>query len=67
MSEFMFQIMKRNIVSQRRKYSPASQTGVLMSIFAGIGVVLMATFLAVMVNDFTPFGGDYPGELQDGV
>jgi hypothetical protein len=38
-----------------------------MSIFAGIGVVLMATFLAVMINDFTPFGGDYPGELQDGV
>jgi hypothetical protein len=62
----MFHINKRNIVSQRQNYS-LDKTGVLMSIFAGIGVVLMATFLAVMINDFTPFGGDYPGELQDGV
>ncbi len=63
----MFEINKRNIVLQRQKSQSRYQTGVLMSIFAGIGVVLMATFLAVMVNDFTTFGGDYPGELQDGV
>jgi hypothetical protein len=36
-----------------------------MSIFAGFGVVLVATFLAVLINDYTPFGGDYPVELQD--